>query len=120
VLAGVAATLVAVQGAPGAARAAALLPPDLPSRTTPLSATLLALAAQGDVMEPVRALLDPRRAGPAAWLGALRRLERTGHSTGPAYAAAVGATLVWLGTVRPSRADGASSGRGSGRSRDPW
>ena len=96
-VAGVAACVVAIEGAAGAARARTWLPADLVSHTTPLSATLLALAAEGYVLEPVGALLHPDR---PAWRGALRRLERIGHSTGPAYAAAVGAALVWLSALR--------------------
>jgi hypothetical protein len=58
------------------------LPADLRARTTALSATLLELAAQGQVLEPVGGLFGPH------WRAALARLLRVGHSTGPAYAAA--------------------------------
>ena len=65
------------------------LPPDLRARTTALSATLLELAARGQVIEPVHGLFGPR------WRPALARLLRVGHSTGPAYAtAAAGAALL--------------------------
>lgn len=73
---------------------AALRPPNLARRTTPLSATLLELAIRGQVMEPVHALLDLSPAGAEGWPAALRTLLRIGHSTGPAYAAQVAATLV--------------------------
>jgi hypothetical protein len=76
---------------------AALAPPELRARTTLLSATLLELALDGCVVEPARALLDLSLAGEAAWHAALRRLERIGHSTGPAYAAGVGGALVLTG-----------------------
>jgi len=99
VLAATAAVVVAVgdaTGLAGAARArwlAALAPPDLHDQTTALSATLLALAAEGRIAEPVHPLLDP---GDAHWREALARLEATGASTGRAYAVAVGATLRML------------------------
>jgi Protein of unknown function (DUF2877) len=66
---------------------AGVLPLDLRTRTTLLSATLLELAARGAVMEPVHGLLGPR------WEAALGRLRRVGHSTGRAYAAGAGAVL---------------------------
>jgi hypothetical protein len=72
----------------------ALLPPVLHRLTTPLSATLLRLAAAGQVLEPIHGLLDLGLTGAARWPRALKRLERIGHSTGPAYAVAVGATAV--------------------------
>jgi hypothetical protein len=62
-----------------------------------LSATLLELAAAGQVVEPVQGLLDLSDAGERRWPSALRRFERIGHSTGPAYAAAVGASALLLG-----------------------
>jgi hypothetical protein len=74
---------------------AAVRPATLRRLTTPLSATLLELAAGGQVVEPVHGLLDLR--GGERWAGALDRLLSIGHSTGPAYAAAVGATAVLLG-----------------------
>jgi hypothetical protein len=60
----------------------ALIGTDLRRRTTALSATLLELAAAGQAIEPLHALLDRRP-------GALGRLLRLGHSTGRAYATAV-------------------------------
>jgi hypothetical protein len=71
--------------------------PALRRLTTPLSATLLELATAGKVVEPVHGLLDLSDAGDRRWPGALHRLERIGHSTGPAYAAAVGAAALMLG-----------------------
>jgi Protein of unknown function (DUF2877) len=61
---------------------AALLPDELRRRTTALSATLLELAAAGQIAEPVHGLFEPR------WREALERLLRLGHTTGHAYAAA--------------------------------
>jgi Protein of unknown function (DUF2877) len=66
------------------------LGPDLRARTTSLSATLLELAAAGQVAEPLQALLGGRRE-------ALARLLRIGHSTGRAYALAAGRALTALG-----------------------
>jgi hypothetical protein len=43
----------------------------------------------------VHALLD-LAVSDVRWSGALRRLVRIGHSTGPAYAAAVGACATLL------------------------
>jgi hypothetical protein len=70
---------------------AAAAPPDTHERTTALSATLLRLAARGQAIEPVHALLDLQS---NRWEPALERLERLGHSTGRCYAAAVGAAAV--------------------------
>jgi hypothetical protein len=64
-------------------------------RTTALAATLLELAARGQVVEPAGRLLDLSPAGERAWPGALRRLERLGHGSGRAYAAGIGAA-AWL------------------------
>jgi hypothetical protein len=64
-------------------------------RTTALAATLLALAARGQVVEPAGRLLDLSPAGELAWPGALRRLERLGHGSGRAYALGIGAA-AWL------------------------
>jgi Protein of unknown function (DUF2877) len=74
---------------------AALVAPDAAARTTALSATLLALGAEGRIVEPVHRLLDLR--GGDAWRDALRTLAATGASTGRAYAAAVAATVEALG-----------------------
>jgi Protein of unknown function (DUF2877) len=65
---------------------AALLGTNLRTRTTSLSATLLELAAEGMGPEPLQALL-------AGDHGALDRLLRLGHSTGPAYARAAALVL---------------------------
>jgi hypothetical protein len=74
---------------------AALVPPDAAARTTALSATLLALAVEGRIVEPVHRLLDVSD-GDAGWHAALETLGATGASTGRAYAAAVGMTLGLL------------------------
>ncbi len=67
---------------------APLLPDDLRTRTTALSATLLELAAQGMIAEPFHAVLN----------GApLERLTRLGHTTGRAYAVNGAAALRGLG-----------------------
>lgn len=108
-LAAVAAT-VAVLGpaagldaAPRAALLAALVPAaGLAGRTTALAATLLELAARGQVAEPAGRLLDLGPAGERAWPAALRRLQRLGHGSGRAYAAGIGAAASLLaagGTV---------------------
>jgi Protein of unknown function (DUF2877) len=68
----------------------------VPGRTTALSATLLALAAQRRLVEPAGRLLDLGPAGEAAWPAALRRLERLGHGSGRAYAAGIAATASLL------------------------
>ena len=70
-----------------------LHPAERAERTTSLSATLLGLARDGAIAEPVHPLLDPAR---ARWPEALDRLTATGASTGRAYALAVGATLALL------------------------
>jgi hypothetical protein len=71
----------------------ALMLPDRRERTTRLAATLLDLAAEGRIAEPVHALLRP---GDARWRIALTRLEAVGASTGRAYAVAVGGTMRLL------------------------
>jgi len=93
-LAGAAAAVAALEPWDAGTRAAwlaAASPPDAPTRTTKLSATLLALAARGQAIEPVHALLDLAH---ERWEPALARLERLGHSTGRCYAAAIGAAAV--------------------------
>ena len=75
------------------------LPPSLRTLTTPLSATLLELAAAGAGPLPVHALLDPARED---WRGALRELERLGASSGRAIAVGVGAAAAVLGARRPA------------------
>jgi len=67
----------------------------LAGRTTALAATLLELAARGQVVEPAGRLLDLSPAGERAWPGALRRLERLGHGSGRAYALGIG-SAAWL------------------------
>ena len=87
------AAVVAVGPWPAAEKAAwlsAALGPDLRERTTSLSATLLELAAEGQVAEPLQALLAGRRS-------ALARLLRIGHSTGRAYALAAARALTAIG-----------------------
>jgi hypothetical protein len=91
-LAGVLAALLggAPDGGPGGA--SAVVPA---GRTTALAATLLELAAQGQVVEPAGRLLDLSPAGERDLAGALRRLERLGHGSGRAYALGIGAA-AWL------------------------
>jgi hypothetical protein len=108
-LAAVAATVAVLgpaaglDGAPRAALLAALVPAaGLAGRTTALAATLLELAARGQVAEPAGRLLDLGPAGERAWPAALRRLQRLGHGSGRAYAAGIGAAASLLaagGTV---------------------
>jgi Protein of unknown function (DUF2877) len=64
---------------------AAMLMNDLEERTSSLSASLLRLAIEGQVIDPVRSLLD-LGAERAVWTRALARLERIGHGTGGTYA----------------------------------
>jgi hypothetical protein len=66
------------------------------ARTTALSATLLELAALGQLAEPAGRLLDLSPDGEAAWPAALARLERLGHGSGRAYAAGIAATTSLL------------------------
>lgn len=75
---------------------AAIAPADLGQRTTALSATMLELAARGRGVEPVHALLDPQPMTRRRLATALDRMRRLGHTTGPAYAAAVGAAALVL------------------------
>ncbi|MBV9195286.1 MAG: DUF2877 domain-containing protein [Solirubrobacterales bacterium] len=75
---------------------AAVHPPVLRRLTTPLSATLLELAIAGQIIEPVHGLLDLTDVGGRRWPTALRRLEGIGHSTGSAYAAAIGSAALFL------------------------
>jgi hypothetical protein len=79
---------------------AALVVHDLGNRTGGLSATLLRLAVEGQVIDPVPALLD-LSAGRATWLRALGRLERIGHSTGGTYA--LGCALAALALAGSNR-----------------
>jgi hypothetical protein len=75
----------------------ALQPVATRDRTSALSATLLQLAATGRLLEPAHGVLEFGRAGDAHWRAALHRLVVTGHSTGRAYGAAMGAAMVLLG-----------------------
>lgn len=70
------------------------LPPGLRTLTTPLSATLLELAAAGAGPKPVHALLD---LADQRWRAALRELEGLGASSGRAIALGVGAAAAVLG-----------------------
>ena len=70
------------------------LPPGARALTTPLSATLLELAAAGAGPKPVHALLDLTS---ERWGAALRELEGLGASSGRAIALGVGAGAVVLG-----------------------
>jgi hypothetical protein len=70
------------------------LAPDLRTLTTPLSATLLELAAAGAGPKPVHALLDLTGEG---WRAALCELEGLGASSGRAIALGVGAAAAVLG-----------------------
>jgi hypothetical protein len=90
-----------VDDAPRAALLAALVPDGLAGRTTALAATLLRLAARGQVAEPAGRLLDLGPAGERAWPAALRRLQRLGHGSGRAYAAGIGAAASLLAAGGP-------------------
>ena len=74
----------------------ALAPPDLRERTTAFSATMLELAIRGRGMAPVQTLLDPLPISPRSLAAGLARVRRVGHTTGPAYAAAIGAVALTL------------------------
>jgi hypothetical protein len=71
-----------------------VLPSGLRALTTPLSATLLELAAAGAGPKPVHALLH---LGDERWRGALSELEGLGASSGRAIALGVGAAAAVLG-----------------------
>jgi hypothetical protein len=73
------------------------LPAQARDLTTPLSATLLELAAAGAAPRPVHALLDVDRDD---WRGALRDLEAVGASSGRAIALGIGAAAAALGARR--------------------
>ncbi len=72
---------------------AAMLPADLHRRTGALPATLLRLAVEGHVIEPVCSILD-LSTSKQTWVRALTRLQRIGHGTGRTYA--VGCALAAL------------------------
>jgi Protein of unknown function (DUF2877) len=88
-----------VDGPPLAALLAALAP--IPGRTSALSATLLGLAAERRLTEPVGRLLDLDPATETAWPAALSRLERLGHGSGRAYAAGVAGAASLLAAAAP-------------------
>jgi hypothetical protein len=70
---------------------------DAGGRTSALSTTLLALAAQGRPISPVRRLLD---LDDVTWTNALEQLRGVGNSTGWIYANAVGAAMLALSPDR--------------------
>ena len=100
-LAAAAATIFACEPSIGwspkelAAWRSAVLPDDLRERTTALSATLLELAVDGFVSEPVQTLFD-LNAPFKEWHGELNRLKKVGHGTGRAWAAGCAATAILL------------------------
>jgi len=98
VLAATALTLAAA-GPAGAGRGAwvaALVPPDLRTLTTSISATLLELAVRGRGIGPARALLDPCRLHERRLRRELAALRRLGHTSGAIYAATIGAAALVL------------------------
>ena len=86
--------------AAAAAGGALALPAGARALTTPLSATLLELAAAGAGPKPVHALLDPTS---ERWGTALRELEGLGASSGRAIALGVGAAAAVLGASHARR-----------------
>jgi hypothetical protein len=112
----VAATAAVVAAGPWAATEkaawlAAVRGERLRERTTALSATLLELACEAAVAEPVHAVLTSDR-----WRPALDRLTRVGHSTGRVYAvnAATAARALGYGARGAGRGEG-SDARGAAR-----
>jgi hypothetical protein len=93
-VAGAAAVVAAFGHSPGWLDA--LLLPDLRERTTAPAATLLELAAQALVPEPVLGLLDLSPGGERRWRPSLARLLGLGHSTGLAWAVGAGAAAFHL------------------------
>ncbi len=75
---------------------AALVPTELGRRTTPISATLLRLASEGDAIGPAGTLLDPRPMTSVVLAGAVKRLAGLGHSTGVAYLNTIRALMMAL------------------------
>jgi hypothetical protein len=73
-----------------------ILLPDLRERTTAPAATLLELAAQALVPEPVLGLLDLSPDGERRFRASLARLLRLGRSTGLAWAVGAGAAAFHL------------------------
>ncbi len=86
-----------IAGFDGIQRAAwlrAACPDDAGTRSSWLSVTLLRLACEGLVAEPVIAILDPSG---VRWRQALDDLVGVGSSTGLAYALAIGCAAVLVG-----------------------
>jgi len=78
---------------------------DLGERTGALSASLLRHAAAGQVIDPVRSLLD-LTVERETWGRSLERLERIGHSTGITYALGCAlAALALAGSCKSGRGD---------------
>jgi hypothetical protein len=106
-LAGIAVTVAAAGEAAGFAAAhraawlGALVPADLRTRTTPLSATLLELAVAGAGARPLHGLLAP---GGDDWRAALEDLQRLGASTGRALALGAATAAVLLARAPARRA----------------
>jgi hypothetical protein len=73
---------------------AAICPPDVRHRSSYLSATLLQLAAAGNVAQPADGVLD---LDARDWRTSLRDLLAVGSSTGRAYALSIGAAAWLLG-----------------------
>lgn len=105
ILAATALTVAAAGAAAGWPRAqrrawlAACAPAGLRRRTTALSATMLELASRGRGVGPVHALLDPAPTSRRRLAEAIDRMTRLGHTTGTAYAVAVGAAALTLATA---------------------
>lgn len=77
---------------------AALAPPALHERTTPVSATMLELAIRGRGIDSVHVLLDPDPAHAHRLADEVRRIRNLGHTTGSAYAATIGTVAQVLTT----------------------
>jgi hypothetical protein len=78
-----------------------LIPPDLRSRTTALSATLLELARWGNVIEPMQSLLALGPDDAPRWHSQLVRLMRIGSSTGRTYATVAAAAAFLAASSGP-------------------
>jgi len=88
--------------------AKALAPAGIHERTTPISATLLALAGRGRSIGPAQTLLDPRTLTTEALRGTVQELDGLGHSTGGAYVNTIGALVQVLSafaqpTIQPTK-----------------
>ena len=114
VLAAAALTIHAIGEASGCsaskvhAFAKALAPTGVHQRTTPISATLLALAGRGRAIRPAQTLLDPRPLSTEALGATVRELDSLGHSTGGAYVNTIGALAQVLSapaqpTMQPTK-----------------